>query len=118
MFSPLAACAQRRRIASRGAGASGRRIAGDKDRYGRDLRALRRVRADRSVQSIADDMRSSGVARRYLGGFRSGWCGEAAERSEAIAKQSLAARRASEARPAGGKADPFDVTDLLRDGCS
>lgn len=51
------------------------RIAGSQDRYGRDLRALRRVRPDGTVQSIADDMRSSGVARRYLGGLRSGWCG-------------------------------------------
>jgi endonuclease YncB( thermonuclease family) len=44
------------------------------DRYGRDLRLIRRKRADGSYQSIADDMRESGLARRYLGGFKSGWC--------------------------------------------
>jgi endonuclease YncB( thermonuclease family) len=44
------------------------------DRYGRDLRLIRRKRADGSYQSIADDMRESGLARRYLGGFRTGWC--------------------------------------------
>ena len=36
--------------------------------------AMLRVRPDGSEQSIADDMRSSGVARRYLGGLRGGWC--------------------------------------------
>jgi endonuclease YncB( thermonuclease family) len=44
------------------------------DRYGRDLRLVRRKRADGGVQSIAEDMRESGLARRYLGGFRGGWC--------------------------------------------
>jgi endonuclease YncB( thermonuclease family) len=44
------------------------------DRYGRDLRIVRRLRADGSVQSIAEDMRESGLARRYLGGLRGGWC--------------------------------------------
>ena len=39
------------------------------DRYGRDLRSIRR--GDRS---IADDMRESGLANRYLGGFKPGWC--------------------------------------------
>ena len=46
----------------------------DHDRYGRDLRALSRRRADGTVQSIADDMRASGLAHRYLGGFKAGWC--------------------------------------------
>ena len=50
------------------------RIAASKDRYGRDLRAITRLRADGTEQSIAEDMRKSGLARRYLGGFRSGWC--------------------------------------------
>jgi hypothetical protein len=45
-----------------------------KDRYGRDLRSLRRVKQDGSEQSIAEDMRASGKARRYLGGLRGGWC--------------------------------------------
>ena len=44
------------------------------DRYGRDLRVVRRVLADGSWQNIADEMRQSGLARRYLGGFKSGWC--------------------------------------------
>lgn len=46
----------------------------DRDRYGRELRALRRKLPDGSVQSIASEMRESGLARRYLGGFRGGWC--------------------------------------------
>ena len=46
----------------------------DRDRYGRDLRALTRGRSDGSVQSIADDMRASGLAHRYLGGYKTGWC--------------------------------------------
>ena len=46
----------------------------DQDRYGRDLRALSRARSDGSMQSIADDMRASGLAHRYLGGYKSGWC--------------------------------------------
>lgn len=50
------------------------RIGGQKDLYGRDLRALTRVRPDGTEQSIAEDMRASGLARRYLGGFRGGWC--------------------------------------------
>ena len=43
------------------------------DRYGRDLRIIERRRPDGSTQSIADDMRASGLARRYLG-FKTGWC--------------------------------------------
>lgn len=48
-------------------------IVGDHDQYGRDLRTVRRKRADGSMQSIADDMRSSGLAHRYAG-FKTGWC--------------------------------------------
>ena len=44
------------------------------DRYGRDLRVVRRRLADGSWQNIADEMRRSGLARRYLGGFKTGWC--------------------------------------------
>ena len=47
---------------------------GQKDRYGRDLRVIRRTRPDGSTQSIADDMRESGLAHRYMGGFKPGWC--------------------------------------------
>ena len=50
------------------------RIGNQRDRYGRDLRMLRRTLPDGSVQSIAGEMRAAGVARRYLGGFRGGWC--------------------------------------------
>jgi micrococcal nuclease len=49
-------------------------VYGQKDRYGRDLRVIRRTRPDGSVQSIADDMRESGLAHRYMGGFKPGWC--------------------------------------------
>lgn len=46
----------------------------DTDRYGRDLRVVRRTLPDGSTQSIASEMRESGLARRYLGGFKAGWC--------------------------------------------
>ena len=46
----------------------------DRDRYGRDLRALSRQRGDGSTQSIAEAMRASDLAHRYLGGYKSGWC--------------------------------------------
>jgi micrococcal nuclease len=47
-----------------------------KDRYGRDLRTITRKGPDGSEQSIAAEMRASGLARRYLGGFKGGadWC--------------------------------------------
>ena len=44
-------------------------VYGKQDRYGRDLRSIRR-----GDQSIADAMRESGLAHRYLGGFKPGWC--------------------------------------------
>ena len=47
---------------------------GRQDRYGRDLRVIRRTRADGSTQSIAGEMRESGLAHRYMGGFKPGWC--------------------------------------------
>jgi micrococcal nuclease len=47
---------------------------GQKDRYGRDLRVIRRTLLDGSTQSIADEMRESGFAHRYMGGFKAGWC--------------------------------------------
>jgi micrococcal nuclease len=49
-------------------------VYGRQDRYGRDLRTVRRTLAGGSTQSIAEAMRESGLARRYLGGLRSGWC--------------------------------------------
>ncbi len=45
-----------------------------RDRYGRELMAITRPRPDGSTQSIAADMRTSGLARRYAGGFKLGWC--------------------------------------------
>ena len=44
------------------------------DRYGRDLRVIRRKLPDGSTQSIASDMRTSGLAYRYLGGIKLDWC--------------------------------------------
>jgi hypothetical protein len=35
---------------------------------------IRRKRADGGTQSIAEEMRESGLAHRYMGGFRPGWC--------------------------------------------
>ena len=49
-------------------------IYGQTDRYGRDLRVISRTRPDGSTQSIADEMRESGLAHRYMGGFKPGWC--------------------------------------------
>ena len=47
---------------------------GSKDRYGRDLRVVRRKLPDGSFRSIATEMRDNGLAHRYLGGFKAGWC--------------------------------------------
>ena len=44
------------------------------DRYDRELRVVRRRLADGSYKSIAGERRERGLARRYLGGFRLGWC--------------------------------------------
>ena len=52
-----------------GAAAAGRMA----DRYGRDLRALSRTRPDGTEQSIAEEMRRSGLARRYFG-YKADWC--------------------------------------------
>ncbi len=49
------------------------RIDDSQDRYGRDLRVVFRKRPDGTTQSIAEDMRASGLARRYLG-RKSSWC--------------------------------------------
>ena len=42
--------------------------------YGRDLRSVRRTFPNGGTQSISDDMRDSGLAHRYLGGYKPGWC--------------------------------------------
>jgi len=44
------------------------------DQYGRDLRTLTRTGANGSEDRLADFMRDGGYARRYLGGWRGGWC--------------------------------------------
>lgn len=49
-------------------------VYGKTDRYGRDLRTIRRTLPDGRIQSIADEMRSAGLAHRYLGGIKPGWC--------------------------------------------
>lgn len=69
-----AATVELQRLLNQGPFRMSGRIGGQKDRYGRDLRALTRIRPDGTEQSIAEDMRASGLARRYLGGLRSGWC--------------------------------------------
>jgi micrococcal nuclease len=69
-----AATARLRELLNEGPFAMTAPVYGEKDRYGRDLRAISRKLPDGSEQSIASDMRESGLARRYLGGFKSGWC--------------------------------------------
>jgi endonuclease YncB( thermonuclease family) len=69
-----AATAELQRLLNQGPFDMVGRIGDQTDRYGRDLRALTRKRADGSTQSIAGEMRDGGFARRYLGGYRSGWC--------------------------------------------
>ena len=48
-------------------------VYGSRDRFGRDLRSLARTRSDGSTQSIAAEMRESGLAHRYKG-FKTSWC--------------------------------------------
>lgn len=45
-----------------------------RDKYGRELRVLTRVKPDGTVQSLGADLLASGTVRRYLGGLRGGWC--------------------------------------------
>ena len=49
------------------------RIGDMTDKYGRDLRALNRAAPDGSTISIAEQMRTSGLANRYVG-VKLGWC--------------------------------------------
>lgn len=44
------------------------------DKYGRELRAVRRVKADGATQLIAREMIDSGMVRAYRGSFRKSWC--------------------------------------------
>ena len=50
------------------------RIDEPRDRYGRELMVLTRARPDGSRQSLASEMIDNGLAHRYLGGFKPGWC--------------------------------------------
>ena len=45
-----------------------------RDEYGRELRHLLRARPDGTVQSLADDLVTSGLVRPYLRGPRDPWC--------------------------------------------
>lgn len=47
---------------------------GQDDGYGRELFDLVRVRPDKSLQSLAQDMIDGGFARTYTGGARRPWC--------------------------------------------
>lgn len=44
------------------------------DRYGRDLRMLKRAAPNGREDHLADYMRDGGWARRYMGEGRGGWC--------------------------------------------
>ncbi|MFC3100136.1 hypothetical protein [Altererythrobacter lauratis] len=44
------------------------------DRYGRELRTIRRTLPDGSEENLADWMRQNGGARGYWGEGRGGWC--------------------------------------------
>lgn len=68
-----AATAELMRLLNQGPFEMTGRIDDSQDRYGRDLRMVTRKRPDGTTQSIAEDMRASGLARRYLG-RKSSWC--------------------------------------------
>lgn len=50
------------------------RIDDPEDKYGRDLRIVKRIGADGKEDRLADFMRTEGGARSYLDGYRGGWC--------------------------------------------
>ena len=68
-----AATAELMRLLNQGPFEMAGRIDDSQDRYGRDLRVITRQRPDGSIQSIAEEMRASGLAHRYLG-RKSSWC--------------------------------------------
>ena len=70
-----AATAELMRLLNQGPFVMTGRIDDMSDRYGRELRVISRTRPDGTNQSIAEDMRSSGLAHRYLG-RKSTWCGD------------------------------------------
>lgn len=59
---------------SRGAFQMTARLDGPTDRYGRELRIIKRISADKREDRLADWMQTNGGARDYLGGWRGGWC--------------------------------------------
>lgn len=44
------------------------------DKYGRELRAVKRVKSDGTTQLIARELIDSGMVRAYRGNFRRSWC--------------------------------------------
>ena len=68
-----AATAELMRLLNQGPFDMAGRIDDMSDRYGRDLRVVTRTQSDGTTQSIAEDMRASGLAHRYLG-RKSNWC--------------------------------------------
>ena len=44
------------------------------DRYGRELRIVTRAVPGGTVRRLSEDMVEGGYARRYVGGWRGGWC--------------------------------------------
>ena len=69
-----AATAELMRLLNQGPFVMTGRIDDMTDRYGRELRVITRTKPDGSTQSIAGDMRTSGLAHRYLG-RKTSWCG-------------------------------------------
>ena len=43
------------------------------DQYGRELRMIKRMAPDKSIDRLADWMQAKGGARDYFGGWRGGW---------------------------------------------
>ena len=68
------ATARLQELLNRGAFEMAAPIYSTQDRYGRDLRTIQRKLPAGTYQSIASEMRESGLAHRYLGGFKMGWC--------------------------------------------
>jgi len=67
------ATAKLQQLLNRGAFEMVAPVYGSHDKYGRDLRTVQRRLPDGSMQSIAEDMRTSGLAHRYTG-FKTAWC--------------------------------------------
>lgn len=59
---------------NRGAFTMTARIDEPNDRYGRELRIVKRIESDNRIDRLADWMQSNGGARSYVGGWRGGWC--------------------------------------------